>query len=410
MPSPNSTTLGGQLLLHTDDPRSPVRLMPGAVRIEQDRIAAVEHGESHAASADLGGLDSLICPGFTDTHLHLPQFDSIGVSGLELLDWLDRVIFPAEARWADPVYAASMTTRVARQLASMGTVCIGAYATVHHKGAQEAIRVLGEAGFSGHVGQVLMDQQAPPELLRNHVQLLDEAARLRPHARIAPSINPRFAVTCSPSLLEGAGRLAASTGRYVQTHLAETTRECDTVRSLHDVSSYATVYARAGLLSPRSLMAHSIHLNTQERALLAESGAIAAHCPTANRFLRAGSMNRAEALDASVRVSLGSDVAGGPDRSMVRVGRAMIETAQALGAAPPNAPQTWDMLTRQGAALLGFPDVGVIRQGARADLLVATPDIPWLASPDPLSTLIYAWDDRWLRATTLGGMFVFRAR
>lgn len=399
--------LGGQLLLHTSDPREPVRLTPGALLIDGDRISRVDLGESHLAHADLGGVDTFICPGLTDTHLHLPQFDSIGVSGLELLDWLDRVIFPAEARWADAAFAADMTMRVARQLGGVGTTCIAAYATVHHDAAQAAIRVLGDMGFSGHVGQVLMDQQAPESLLRPCDQLLREAAALQASGRIAPSINPRFAVTCTSALLAGAGQLAAATGRYVQTHLAETARECEAVRALHAQATYTDVYHKAGLLTPRALMAHSIRLSPGERAMLAKSGAIAAHCPTANRFLLAGLMDRAGTLGAGVRVSLGSDVAGGPDRSMVRVCRAMIETAQSLDAAPPTAAQAWDMITRQGASLLGFDDLGVLRTGARADVLVVRPDVPWLASPDPLSTLIYAWDDRWLRATLIGGKIAY---
>ena len=102
----------GQLLL--PDPREGVRLTPGTVTVRADRIASITDGLH--PRPDFGGPDHLICPGFVDTHVHLPQFDSIGIDGLELLDWLSTSIFPAEAKWADSDYAETMSRRVAREL------------------------------------------------------------------------------------------------------------------------------------------------------------------------------------------------------------------------------------------------------------------------------------------------------
>ncbi len=120
-------------------------------------------------------------------------------------------------------------------------------------------------------------------------------------------------------MLVGAGELAKKTGWLVQTHLAETVRECERVAELFGGESYALVYEKAGLLGPRSVLGHGIWLGDEDHSRLRSAGAVIAHCPTANRFLEAGEMDRARALAAGVRVSLGSDVAGGPDRSMVRV-------------------------------------------------------------------------------------------
>src|SRR5690349_5653224 len=125
----------GQLLL-PDGPRS-VKLAPGTLTIENGRIVSVS--DQLHPSPDFGGSDYLITPGFVDTHLHLPQFDSIGADGMELLDWLDKVIFPAEARWANADYAGEMATRVAKELLSFGTTGIAAYATVHHASARAAM-------------------------------------------------------------------------------------------------------------------------------------------------------------------------------------------------------------------------------------------------------------------------------
>lgn len=391
-----------------------VQLRPGTIRIHDGVIQSVEPRiDPHA---DLGGDGCIISPGFIDTHVHLPQFDSIGIDGLELLDWLQRVIFPAEARWADEQFAADMCQSVARQMLSFGTTSIAAYATVHHASAQVAIQTMANAGLSGCVGQVLMDRNAPAELLRPASQLLDEAARLTGTGRIVPAITPRFAISCTPELLNGSGTLTAARPWPVQTHLAETHAELQTINQLFPGVAYTEVYRRSGLLTPRTLLAHAIHLAPHDRRAIAEAGSIVAHCPTANLFLEAGKMDRNAALDASMRMTVGSDVAGGPDRSMVRVARSMLETAKRLHHRPPSAAQAWHAITAGNADELakacGVTTGGLggsLTPGTAADLLVLRPDIRLEHSPDPLAALLYAWDDRWIRYTLTGGQIRWNA-
>ncbi len=404
--------IGGTLMLPAPD--RTIRFARGTVRIEDRTIAAVEETDTLPA-LDLGGDDYLICPGFIDTHLHLPQFDSIGIGGLELLDWLDRVIFPAETRWEDPDYAEAMTERVLNQLASFGTTSFAAYATVHHEAARRAISMIQAWGIRAMVGQVLMDRNAPTELVRPAKQLIKEASSLEPTGRVEVAVTPRFAISCSDELLEASGELARKTGAPVQTHLAETRRECALIGELFNGLPYTEVYKKSGLLGPRSILAHGIWLDDVDRTMLSDSGSIIAHCPTANLFLDAGRHDRPRALAAGVTVTLGSDVAGGPDRSMVRVARAMIETARNRGDTPPTASQAWYQITGGNAEALGWGGsrnhakgsgaacVGTLEPGAEADLLVVEPTIDWQETTDPAGTLLYTWDDRWLEQTLITG-------
>jgi guanine deaminase len=400
----NARITGHLLLPDTDQG---VRLAPGTLVIRGERIESVMEGLD--PNADLGGEDYFITPGFVDAHVHLPQFDSIGVDGLELLDWLKTAIFPAEAKWKDAAYAAEMAGRVAQELLSFGTTAVAAYATVHHEGTQAAIEALAREGIAGHVGQVLMDRNAPPELLSGAKESLESAARLRGAGRIAPAVTPRFAITCSEELLLGAAQLARATGWYVQTHLAETRREIETVQALFPGETYTGVYERTGLLTKRTLLGHCVWLEEADLATVRRHGAIVAHCPTANRFLDAGVMKRAKIADAGVRMALGSDVAGGPDRSMVRIARGMIEAAKASGSAIPTGAQCWAQITRWNADLLGLKHCGSLEAGRYADVLVIRPTTRWWESPDVLSHLIYAWDDRWLRATIAAGEVRWKA-
>ena len=394
--------LSGILML-PGEADEPVRLAPGSLSIERGRITDIEETTSGGGT----GAGRLICPAFTDTHLHLPQFDIIGAHGLGLLDWLNKVTFPAEMRWADAGYAEAMTHRVIDQLFGVGTTGICAYATVHHESAMRAMGAVAERHMRGRIGQVLMDREAPPELIRPTEQLLEEC-RATLDTKLPGAVTPRFAVTSSEALLKGCGELAAEFGAYVQTHLSETVAECEFVRSRFG-DDYVSVYEKAGLLGPRSIFGHGVHLDARDRARLAESGSVIAHCPLANSFLMSGTMDRAALLGDGVRISLGSDIGGGYERSMVRVGRAMIEAAAARSGVAIPAAQAWRQITAGNAGVGGWPDAGKLAVGAAADVLVIEPDVPWMDTADPLGTLMFAWDDRWLRQTIASGQVVYRA-
>ncbi|MBX3408332.1 MAG: amidohydrolase family protein [Phycisphaeraceae bacterium] len=407
---PDTFTIAGTLMVPHG--AEGVRLVEGTLFVREGRVEGMREGPP-AAAPDMGGEGWLVLPGLADCHLHLPQFDSIGADGLELLDWLESVIFPAEMRWADTDFAREMSLRAARELLSFGTTAVGAYATVHHEGTQAAIDALASLGMRGVVGQVLMDQNAPGDLLVPASAALSQAMALRGCGGVMPAVTPRFAVSCSEKLLRGAGELAAKTGWMIQTHLAETERECDFVRAIHG-ASYVEVYRAAGLLTPGTLLGHGIHLDERDLSTLAASGAGIAHCPTANTFLNAGEFRLAATLHAGVGVCVGSDVGAGPDRSMVRVARAMLETAKRVAlkdaSTPPTASWCWWRITGGNAAALGIAQGGTLVAGAPADLVLVLPTTDaWTRAADALSALLYSWDDRWIKATLTGGRRVFEA-
>lgn len=395
--------LEGTLMLAATGGQPGVRLVHGAVEVEHGRIARV-------AVDERAPIDPrrIICPGFIDAHLHIPQFDSIGHDGMTLLDWLNEVIFPAERRWEDAAFARAMGERVAKRLLSHGTTGICAYGTVHHEGTRAAMESLAAAGIRGHVGQVLMDQTAPDFLLRPAAQLLDEAARMERVGRIEPIVSPRFAVSCSMELLRGAAKLARERDWPIQTHLAEMLPECELVERLHGMP-YVDVYKQAGLLGPRTVLAHAIWLSEVERRQLESWRCVIAHCPTANRFLSSG-----EFAGQKFRpLALGSDVAGGPDVSMVRVARAAREVWLASPQsqiAPMFGPDYWWwQITTGNADALGWSDAGRIAAGAAADLVVIEPEVELSDARAMLGQLMYAWDDRWIAATIGDGRVAWTA-
>ena len=395
-------------------------------------------GEGDApGTPDAGSDEHVVLPGFVDAHLHLPQFDSIGQDGMPLLEWLNSVIFPAELRWADGAFAHAMSRRVAKTLLAHGTTTIAAYSSAHAEGTRGAILALAEAGISGAVGMVLMDQQAPFELCFPHQEHLREARALDTFTRsleafpqLEFSLNPRFAIACSPALLRGCGELAADLSRnaprrvMIQTHLSETLDECDLAVRLHSgpglstPANYASVYARNGLLTSRTLLAHCVHITSDERSLIRAAESVVAHCPTANTFLQSGTMGRRDLVRAGVSLALGSDVAGGPEISMPRVARAMIDAAKVYSGPAaardvhddprlPSPARAWWQITGGSAEASGFAHAGRLVPGLSADVVLVRPKLhdAWTERGDPLGTLLYSWDERWIERVMTRGVW-----
>ncbi len=421
--------ISGHLLVVQSDGLCGLR--PGTLRVHEEVIESIEWDEI-SDKADWGGPSYFISPGFVDAHTHLPQFNLIGAHGMPLLRWLNEVVFPSEALWSDVEYATNMTRWAARKMLSHGTTSMAAYATVHHDSALAAMKELASLGMRGLVGQVLMDQEAPAELCRPTEQLLDQASELQhryhnPNS-IRAAVTPRFAISCSEGLLQGAGKIASEHHAFVQTHLAETVAECDRITDLFDGRDSIDVYGSSGLLGERSLLGHGIHLSEPDRLQLSRSNSRVVHCPLANSFLGSGSMNRAKLIHDAVRISLGSDIGAGYEHSLVRVARAMIETASHVRLAGargevsdcelpgfelpdcevPSAAEAWHSITAGNADAIGLSRSGRIEIGSIADLVIVRPTIPWQESPvNPLSMWMFAWDDRWIEAVLVRGALAF---
>ncbi len=378
---------------------------PGWLRIAGGAIAEIGEGDP-PERADAGGPDRLITPGFIDAHLHLPQIDSVGCDGLDLLRWLDEVVYPAEGRWADPSFADAQAWSAYRRLIRCGTLGFAGHLTSHRHALVAAVRAGHRLPLRSIVGQVLMDRNAPEPLLGHDLARLARSER----GRLDTSVNPRFAVACSEALLERA-RSRAEGGAFIQTHLAETARECALVRELFPVDPhYTAVYDRHSLLTRRTLLAHGVHLAPEEWSLVARRGAVVVHCPAANTFLASGLFDLGAAREHNVRLALGSDVAAGADLAMPRVARAMIEVAKMRGlrgdgpACVPTPAEAWELITRSNADALGWTTAGRLEVGGDADLLVLRPPVE--IDRHLIGRLIYTWRDDLIEHAVLGGRLI----
>ena len=161
------------------------------------------------------------------------------------------------------------------------------------------------------------------------------------HTLITPIITPRFAPSCSSRLLSDLGTLAKESDLPIQTHLSENKSEVALVRKLFPTSdSYAHVYDAHGLLTPKTVLAHCVHLSPNERKLLQERKSKVSHCPVSNTSISSGLCPVRQLLDDGIEVGLGTDISGGYSTSVLVAAREAAMVSRTLAALTPDEPET----------------------------------------------------------------------
>jgi guanine deaminase len=385
-------------------------LLQGGVSFEQDGVVLVdERGRiryvgSFARSPHRGVVrdvrPGLIIPGFVDSHTHFPQTRIIGRATGPLLDWLEGSVFPEEARFRTPSYAEPVAKELVGRLIRSGTTTAAIFSSSSARATEILFAHLAESGLRAMVGLTWMDQRCPKVLAVPRSQALRDSTRLVrkwhgfDRGRLRFAVTPRFALSCSRAMLRAAGDFARAHELPVQTHIAENRREGDeTLRAHPYASSYLDVYDKAGLLGPRTVLAHAIHLSASEWKRIADAGAAIAHCPDSNFFLGSGRMRVARARARAITVGLGSDVAAGRSFSLRRAMASAYDSALALGT--PLAPSEYfRMATLEGAKALGLGDaVGSLEAGKDADLSVVPMPRAMATLDDALAALVFDTDD-----------------
>ena len=399
----------------------------GLVVIEGERIAAVgDAGPLLAAKPGLAVVDHrphLLVPGLVDPHLHMPQTRVIASHGATLLEWLRRYTFPEESRYADPAVCEEAAAFVLDELLRNGTTCGAFFCTSHPESAEALFDAAERRGMRIVAGKVMMDRGAPDALLdtpeRAHEETEALIARRHGRGRAEVAITPRFAVTSTEAQLEVAGALArAHPDAPIQTHLNENEGEIAFVaEAFPRAEDYTAVYERYGLVRPRALFGHCIHMRERETRAMAEAGASAIHCPTSNLFLGSGLFDRAAMRGAGVPVGVATDIGGGTSYSLLRTAAEAYKVAAMRG-------EVWEPLellrqiTRGNAEAMGLQDrIGSLAPGLEADIAVldarATPAMRRrMEAVETLSDEVFALlvlgDDRAVAATYAAGRCVWR--
>lgn len=397
---------------------------------------------------------SFLTPGFVDLHTHAPQFRNraLGMQ-FELLEWLDRVTFPEEKRFncdlkpnsdhessncltEDDVF--KIYREMTRHYLMNGTTTCVYFGSLHLRPNQILAECLNDAGQRALVGKVCMDCNSPTDYVETFQESLTNTKAFCEYVRslgstlINPVITPRFAITCSRECLKGLGDLYREENLdpknkvYIQTHLSETRAEVDFVTSLFPESkSYSHVYDEAGLLTPRTILAHCIYLENLEIDLIKERNCGIAHCPTSNFSLSSGVLDVRRLLDAGIqKIGLGSDISGGYAVCILDAIRSSLfaskltsnvfpanenykQNGKSLGNKAISPNEAFFLATLGGATALGMEDsIGSLDVGKRFDALFIHPTKS-LTSGEKIEESFYRFlftgDDRWITHVFVDG-------
>lgn len=323
----------------------------------------------------------LIIPGLSDLHIHAPQYQFRGLwMDLELLDWLNEHTFPEESKYKNIEYADIAYSIFVSDLLKTPTTRISAYGTLHKESTLLLMEKLSNAGFSGFVGKVNMDRNAPDILIEDCdtsvKDTIDFIERAKSIENINPIITPRFIPSCSDELSSRLGKIAKECSLPVQSHLSENLNEIKWVQNLVPESTcYADAYKKFGLWGETpTVMAHCTWSDRYDKGYMENQNIYIAHCPDSNTNLTSGIAAARHFLYSGCNIGLGTDIAGGTTPFITRTITDAIRCSklrkrlQKEDDAALSFPESFYMATKGGGKFFG--SVGSFENGYDADFVV----------------------------------------
>lgn len=436
-------TLRGRAI-HGDFVHAPVR---GEIEVLRDhivRIGADGMIESVAPAAEgvpAGALPvpagQVVLPGFVDLHVHAPQYPQLGLALDEPLEvWLGKYTFPLEAKYADLDFAREAYLTLVSDLLASGTTTALYFATVHREATQLLAELCLEHGQRALVGKVVMDNHATsPAYYRDETAaaaiadtraVIAHIRALPGNDRVLPVVTPRFIPSCTDAALAGLGALAHECDCHVQTHCSESDWAHGYTLERYGKTDTAALEG-FGLLTRRTVLAHSVFLTESDMAMVREAGAGVAHCALSNTYFANAVFPLRRALEKGLHVGLGTDISGGPSSSMFEACRTTVQASRALESGvdadvsretrgKPNSSvdmaTAFHLATAGGGEALDLP-VGMFRAGYHFDAIAIDPNVAegtirllGAQATERLEQILYGASRANIAATWVGGDLV----
>lgn len=341
--------------------------------------------------------DCLIIPGMSDLHIHASQYAYRGMGmDLELLDWLYRYAFPEEAKFADAEYADKAYTIFADAMRNSATTRACIFASAHTDATLILMDKMEKTGLVSFVGRVNMDRDAPdsirePDPATAAKNTEDWVLSSRRFEHTYPILTPRFIPSCTDKLLDALGEIRRKYEVSVQSHISENLGEIELVKKLRpDARYYGDAYLKHGLFgdlgSSKTVMAHCVWSGDEELAVMKENGVFICHCPASNMNVASGIAPVRRYIELSMKMGLGSDVAGGQTESMFRAVTDAVQSSKLYwrhvdtAYKPIGLEEAFYLATRGGGEFFG--KVGAFDDGYEFDAVVL--DDSSLPHPQPL--------------------------
>jgi 5-methylthioadenosine/S-adenosylhomocysteine deaminase len=390
-------------------------LTSAAVAIDGRDIVAVDTAaaiaRAYRAGETIDARGAVVMPGLINTHTHAPMVLYRGLADdLALMDWLQKYIFPAEAKTVTPAFVRAGTRLAALEMIRSGTTT---YVDMYYF-EEEIARATKAAGLRGVLGQTIIqfpvaDAKTPDEGLARTERFIREFAN---DDLIVPAVAPHAMYTLDAATLRKVRQLADRERVPVIIHLAETEDEVKTSNEQHHATPVAYLES-LGFFGPRTLGAHGVHLTAADIDILKKRGVGISHNPESNMKLASGTAPVPALRQAGVPVGLGTDgAASNNDLDMFEAMRQAAFLHKLASKDPRTLPagEVVAMATIEGARALAMDqEIGSLEPGKRADLIVVGMDAPRQTPMyDPLSHLVYATRGDDVRTTIVNGRVLMR--
>jgi 5-methylthioadenosine/S-adenosylhomocysteine deaminase len=381
----------------------------GAVAVQGERILEVgpraEIERKYFARNQLEQPNAILAPGLINTHTHAAMSLFRGVANdLKLQDWLEKYIFPAEAKNVDREFVRWGTRLGLLEMALSGTTTFADMYYFEETVAEETKN----AGMRGMLGQSVIGFPAP-DYKTPEAALAGAESFLKAYADdplIVPAVAPHAIYTTSDETLQAARTLADRYGKPLIIHLAETKTEFDDAVQKRKKTPTRTL-ADLGVLQGWTLAAHVVWLDPADFGLLKAAGTGVAHCPSSNMMLASGVAPVLKMLQAGIPVGLGTDGVAGSNNDVDMLEEMdLAAKLQKVNSGDPTAlpaEQAFAMATILGARALKMDQqIGSVEAGKRADIISIRLDVP-NAAPlyNVYSQLVYS-----LKASDVGDVMV----
>ncbi len=350
----------------------------GAVAVRGSTIIGVGPSSEIAArfrgARVIDAAGKVVMPGLINTHTHVPMVLFRGIADdLVLMEWLQKYIFPAEAKNVDEQFV-----RWGTQLGLLEMIRGGTTTYVDMYYFEDAIAdETARAGVRGVLGETILDFPAPDNKTWDAGVAYTErfVQKWKQHPLITPAIAPHAPYTVSTEHLKQAHAFSERHGVPLVIHVAEDYAEVKTIQERYNSSSVSYL-DRIGLLDSRVIAAHMVWPTDDDIKTLASRSVGVAHCPQSNMKIAAGASPVPKMLAAGVAVGLGTDgAASNNDLSMWEE----MDTAAKLHKLITKDPTTLDartaieMATIRGAKAIDKDrEIGSLEPGKLADLLIVS--------------------------------------
>jgi len=392
-------------------------IQDGAVAIEGRDIVAVDTAGTIAGRFrgrdTIDARGAVVMPGLVNTHTHAPMVLFRGLADdLALMDWLQKYIFPAEAKTVSPEFVRAGTRLAALEMIESGTTT---YADMYYF-EEEIARVTKAAGLRGVLGETIIqfpvaDAKSPAESLARTERFAAEFAH---DDLITPAVAPHAMYTLDTDTLKACRALADRLHIPVLIHLAETEDEVKTAAEKYHATPAAYLDS-IGFWGPRTIAAHGVHVTPEDIKILADRHVGISHNPESNMKLASGTAPVPAMRAAGIAVGLGTDgAASNNDLDMFEAMRQAAFLHKLISGDPRAipAPVAIEMATIGGAKAMGMDaQIGSLEPGKRADVIVVSMDSARQTPMyDAQSHLVYVTRGDDVRTTIVNGRVLMRDR